>query len=245
MSPGETQFTLTYVVSPIFLTGGIAASLSGGTMPIIALTQGNNFTSLTSPAGNVDLDDYFAHYAPLPGSSLIAQDIGTYPFANQQTAANAIITKPLAISMLMIAPARQPGDYFLKSAIMSGLRTSLNYHNLSGGTYTVVTPAFVYTDCIMTAFHDASDSETKQVQWRWQLDFQKPLVSLADASIAQSALYASIGAGQQVTPNAQGNLVPGGALGPTVPGPSSAFSPSVVPSTASNPAPAGGFSLPP
>ena len=36
----STAYKLAFEKSPIFLTGGIAQSIKGGTLPIIALTQG-------------------------------------------------------------------------------------------------------------------------------------------------------------------------------------------------------------
>lgn len=242
MTPGEAQFQYTYVISPIFLEGGAAASFPFGKLPIAAFTQAGGFSNgLLSPiTGEDDLDQYFAHFSPLPGSQLISQDIGTYPFANQQTAANAILTKPLNVSMLMYCPARAPGGYVTKSAVLSGIQATLAQHNISGGTYTIVTPGFTWTNCVMIGMQDTSGSEVEQVQWRWQLDFQKPLVSLQDAQAAKSNLYAQIANGQQVSPDASGLLTTAGSgIATAVPGDVSASSVLQVPAAASNPAASG------
>src|ERR1700680_1822169 len=96
ISPGGAAFKLTYELSPIILTGGIANFMPGGMLPIIALTEPLNFIGgILSGGGDLDLDDFFAHFVPLPGSGLVSQEFGEYPFANQAVAANAVIRKPL------------------------------------------------------------------------------------------------------------------------------------------------------
>ena len=108
-SSGQAQFEQTFAINPVFLVGGIAGATPGATVPLMSYLQATNFATLLS-AGNAgfDLDDSFAYFEPIPGSTLIANQIGAYPFANLATAANAIITQPLNISLRMIVPVRQP-----------------------------------------------------------------------------------------------------------------------------------------
>lgn len=168
--------------TPIFLTGGEYDS----PMPIIglvgqlaALGQGiltNGFT----------LNDFYADFLPLPGNSVINNAIATYPFANQQVAANAIIEQPLPLPMLMISPVRDEGGYLTKLAIFTALRTALQNHNNAGGTYTVLTPAYPYFGCVLLDMSDVTDGSSNQRQAKWQLDFVKPLISISDANAAFS-----------------------------------------------------------
>ena len=198
-NPAAQGFSLAFELSPIILTGGVAANSVGGAIPIISLLESDSYATLLSGGGLITTDNAFAVFMPLPGSSLINNTIGMYPFANQQTAANAIITQPLGISLKMICPARQPGDYGgANLAILTALQATLAQHNILGGTYTVVTPAFVWTDTIMTGLRDISGGETKQVQYAWQFDFIKPLVTLADAQQAQNNLMSTISGGANV-----------------------------------------------
>ena len=104
------DFKLSFELSPIYLTGGIAGNISGGYMPIIQLTQGLDFSTLLGGL-TLDPDDYFAHFKPISGKRLTSQAIGTFPFANQATAANAVIQMPLNVSMLMICPAGNSVSY--------------------------------------------------------------------------------------------------------------------------------------
>lgn len=195
------QYELAFQVSPIILSGGIAANYQGQLLPITFLTGG--------PAEN--LDDAFAHYFPLPGSTLISQAVGMYPFANQQIAANATIQQPLTLSMLMIAPVNQDGGFLTKLSTFSSLQQSLAKHNASGGTYIVATPAYVYENLLLTSMVDASPElsaeDNKQVQIMFQLDFIQPLLTAAAAASAQSALLQKITNGQQIvgTPSWSGN----------------------------------------
>jgi len=190
------QYNLAYQVSPIIFTGGIAASAQGGILPIIALV-GELSLFLSSNPG--DSNNFFATYLPLPGSTLIANQVGKYPFANQFVAANAIVAQPLTLSMLMIAPVNQPGGYLTKLATFTALQASFAQHNASGGTYSVATPAFIYTSLIMTGMQDVTAGEGNQRQIEYQLDFEQPLLTLNAAAAAQSSLMSLVTGGGQVT----------------------------------------------
>lgn len=198
MTPGYAAWKLAFEISPIILTNGIAGAIPGAMMPVILLTEALNFTIGMLGGGNVDLNSFFAHYAPLPGSSLIDQDIGRYPFANQSVAANAVIAQPLQISMQMIVPVRNELAYFQKLPTIMALRETYAEHNSRGGTYTVVTPSYVYTNCVMRAMRDTSTSATKQPQNTWQLDFERPLITLAQAEQAQNTLMSKLTSGLAV-----------------------------------------------
>ena len=186
---GEAQFKLNFEISPITLTGGVALNIPGGMLPILSLTQAQSFTTgLISGGSDLGLDDFFAYFYPLPGSSLIDQQIGMYPFANQTVAANAIIVQPLSVSMLMTVPVRDPGGYQTKLSNMTAVQNTLHQHNTTGGTYTIATPSYFYTNCVMTGMHDISSSDSKQAQIQWKLDFIQPLISLQAAAASQFAL---------------------------------------------------------
>lgn len=195
------QYELAFQVSPIILQGGIASNYQGGMLPITFLTGGVP----------TNLDNAFATYLPLPGSTLISQSVGMYPFANQQVAGNATIQQPLTLSMLMIAPVNQPGGYLTKLATFSSLQQSLAQHNAAGGTYNVATPAMVYQNLLMTTMTDASPEisaeDNKQVQILWQIDFIQPLLTAAGAAAALTGLLQKLQTGAQIigTPSYSGN----------------------------------------
>src|SRR5580692_8765118 len=94
-SAGQWAYKLEFEISPITLTGGIALNIPGGMLPMLAISQAGSYTGLISGGTNVNLDDFFASFYPIPGSKLISQQIGHYPFANQTVASNAIIVQPL------------------------------------------------------------------------------------------------------------------------------------------------------
>jgi hypothetical protein len=229
ISPGLAAFKLSFQLAPIILTGGIAASIPGGMLPLIAITQALTFTDglLSGGSDLTDLDDFFANFHPLPGATLIDQQIGKYPFANQTVAANAVIVQPTTISMRMIIPATQTsGGYAGKLATMMALQSTLAAHNISGGTYTVATPSYFWTNCVFLRMVDVSRTDDLQAQNTWQLDFEKPLLTLQDAQQAQNNLMSQISAGTPIsgTPSWSG-------LGPTVGNPASIAAPSIVPSS--------------
>lgn len=203
---GREAWKLAFELSPIILTGGMAKNLPGNMLPIIALTEAINFPlGLLSSGGQINPESFFAHYLPMPGGSLIKQDLARYPFANQAVAANSVIAQPLHISLLMVAPAKGTLGYIAKLASMTALRATLNYHNNNGGLYTVATPSFFYTNCIMLDMSDAGSGQSRQPQITWRLDFEKPLVTLDDAEGAQNSLFAKL---ESATPLKE----PGGSI---------------------------------
>ena len=185
---GLSVYQTAFQLSPIVLSQGIATFMPFGYLPLTVLTQALNVSNFAF--GTDPLNEFFAIFQPLPGSTLIDQKIGTYPFANQFVAANAVIVEPLQVSMLMIVPAQQPGGYILKTATMMALQFALQQHNTSGGTYVVATPSYFYTNCVMTAMRDVTGNDSKQAQTRWQMDFIQPLIT---AQQALSALNSSMG----------------------------------------------------
>ena len=200
ISAGLAAFKLSFELSPVILTGGIASAIPGGMLPIISITQAADFvTGILSGGDDIDLDSFFAHFLPVAGSSLIAQRIGKYPFANQVVAANAVIIDPLRISMRMICPAAGPAGYALKLATMKALVAVLKLHNASGGTYTVATPSYFYTNCVMLNMIDTPNAASAQAQNTYQLDFEQPLLTLQDAQAAQNNMMSQISAGTPIT----------------------------------------------
>lgn len=193
MALGRTLFQLGYEISPIILVGGVAAAIPGQMLPIVAITESLNFVGGLLQ-GNVDinLDQYFAHFKVLPGATLINNQIGEYPFANQTIAANAIIKMPNHVSIKMSCPAKGLGGYVTKALTMTALKQILDAHNFSGGLYIVASPSFTWINCVMLRMHDITSGDTKQVQTEWVLDFEQPLISLADADIVYNALMSKI-----------------------------------------------------
>jgi hypothetical protein len=234
---GIDAFRLQYELSPIVLVGGIATNMVGGLLPILNLTEPGAFSGGALSPG-ADVDDYFAHWLPLPGTTLEDWDVGEYPFANQAIAANAMISKPLVVSMLMICPARTSDGFSGKLATMQGLKKTLDQHANLGGTYTVATPSFIYDSCLLLRVSDATRGEAKQSQIEWQFDFEQPLVTLDQAQIAYNALLTKMSNGTQIV--GQPPLAGGS---PTVGSPGSLAGPPTVPSSQNLPA-AGGPGVP-
>ena len=211
-SAGMAAWKLSFQLSPIILNNGIAASIPYGMLPIIAITEALNFpVGILDGGENIELDNFFANFQVIPGDTIIDQQIGHYPFANQAVAANAVIVQPLKVSLLMHCPVQQPAGYATKLAIMMALQKVLQKHNTTGGTYTVITPFAFYPDCILTSLSDVSNSESKQVQNAWRWDFEQPLLTQSQATGAFNSVMNKIAGGTQTT----------GALS----GPESAFGP--------------------
>lgn len=196
---GYTAWKLAFEKSPIILSNGLVNGFPGKMLPIIALTEIVNFPlGLLGNAGNIGLDNFFASFMPMPGSTLLSQEVAKYPFANSTVAANATIALPTHVSMLMICPTQNAFGYFERLAVMMAFREALYQHNASGGTYIIATPSYIYTNCVFREMRDASTALTKQPQNAWQLDFERPLITLEEAEQAQNGLMSMLSAGLNV-----------------------------------------------
>ena len=166
----EANFSYSYEVTPIVLNNGIAANYPNNLLPIVQLTEqlSNSFSNTGK---------YFAEYRVMSGGTLEEWQIAEYPFASLTMAANAVIQNPLRISLIMIAPAQNNGGYPLKNSIFTALKSQIDTHILTGGTFTVLTPAYTYTNCLLTNIIDVSTSSDKQVQFLYQWDFTQPLIT--------------------------------------------------------------------
>ena len=98
----------------------------------------------------------------------------------------------------MTCPAQGDGAYLAKRGIMTSLRTSLAQHTISGGTYNVSTPSFIYTNCVLLDLVDISGGESKQVQTQWQWNFEQPLLTIEQAQTAQNNLMSRVTGGAQI-----------------------------------------------
>jgi hypothetical protein len=235
MTAGLAIWKLAFQLSPILLSGGAWQNLPGGVLPIIAITQAADFlTGLLSGAENVELDDFFAHFEPMPGATLVSNVVGHYPFANQAVAGNAIISQPLQLSMKMICPARDLLGYPAKLATMMALKKVLDQHNALGGTYTIITPSGFFPNGILLNLRDISDGRSNQPQYIWQWDFEFPLLTLETAQTVQNSMLNRLSSGSQV--NATNGQVFWSGLTPQTGAPNSLTGPNIIPSAGALPA---------
>jgi hypothetical protein len=190
-SLSKSIFTAAYEIAPIWLVGGLADYV-GGYVPITLLTEIIDFPGLSSK-------QFFAHYKPLPGSTLAKWQVAEYPFANFATAANAVVQQPLEVSMLMVCPAQTGGGYVFKQAILTALQFAIQKHITTGGTFTVITPAFTYTNCLLTGIRDVTPASDKQVQYMFQWDFVQPLITTSQSQSVLGTLMDKVSNGLPTT----------------------------------------------
>jgi hypothetical protein len=178
ITTAQTTFQQLYELSPIWLVNGIAGPEP---QPITKYTE-NGATPATP-------DDYFAHFRPLPGSSIEMWETANYPLAALTVAANAVVQQPLNISLLMTCPAKPyTNNYLAKQTTMSALKSTLDNHILQGGWFIVYTPAYAYNGALLTSLRDVSTADFKQVQMAYQWDFVVPLIFEEQAQVIQSTL---------------------------------------------------------
>ncbi|MGC9216170.1 hypothetical protein [Acidithiobacillus sp.] len=185
-------YDLAFQVSPIALTGGIASEIPGGAIPI-ALLLGSllGFVQGAITTGGLTLQDFPWRFIPQSGTQVLSQSLGEYPFANRQIAANATIENPLNITYKLINPVNTDGGYITKLPMFTSLRESLNTHNNSGGTYTIIMPSLILKDCVLLDMTDSTSGD-KQQQIEWTMNFRKPLISIASGQQAFNGLMGII-----------------------------------------------------
>lgn len=189
-SVGQSAFQLAYEYSPILLTGGALGSFIP--VPITVVTEALDIPGIQN-------GEFFAHFKPLPGSTLADWQVAEYPFANMTVAANAVVQNPLRISMLMVCPAQTDGGYILKQAQLTLLQTVIQNHIQAAGTFTVITPAYTYTNCLLTSLRDITNPSDKQVQYMYQWDFVQPLITTSGAASVLGNLMQKVTSGVPVT----------------------------------------------
>lgn len=192
-------YDLAFQISPIILNGGSVSNALGGMLPILGLVSELAGIAQGAATSGFGFEDFPFRFVPIPGGTIINNAVGTYPFANQQVAGNAIIVQPKNISLLLIAPVNTTGGYLTKLPMITALQTSLQNHVNAGGTFHIATPGFLYTNCLLTAMTDVTSGETRQQQVQWQLDFVQPLITQQDANAAYSGLMQKIAGGSMVT----------------------------------------------
>jgi hypothetical protein len=183
MIDNRTGFSFSHEIAPIVLEGGIASGVPGEAFSILTLTEGTDFALYE------DFNQYFAHFKVLSGGTLQEWSVADYPFASMIMAANAVIKNALHISLMMVCPAQNSSNnYANKIAKMTSIKNQLDNHISQGGFFTVSTPAFTYSNCLLTSLRDVSSPSDKQVQLMYQWDFVQPLLTQSAANIAMNNL---------------------------------------------------------
>lgn len=179
-----SEYILSYQFAPIILVGGIAGT---GMLPIASFLDAAAYQHGITSSDSATGDTNFGVFRVLPGGLLMNNMTATYPFANMTTAANAVITAPLKISLEMLVPANDRVSVDQKQAAMTALKSTLDNHTALGGWYNVSTPAYIYQGCILESLYDSSDTgEGDQPQVRWIWNFEVPLLTASALLAAQN-----------------------------------------------------------
>lgn len=186
-------FKREYQIAPILLVQGIATQLPNGQMTILTLTEGSDTVNYA------DDNEYFAHFEPLPGGTLVDFTPAEYPFASMNMAANAMLQNALRVSLKMQCPVRNNAhNYPALQATITRIQQQLTAHILAGGSFTVATPGFIYSNCLLLNVRDISNAGDKKVQGVWQFDFAAPLITQQAATQTFNNLYAKLAGGLPV-----------------------------------------------
>ncbi|CAB4132115.1 hypothetical protein UFOVP136_44 [uncultured Caudovirales phage] len=184
------RWRMQYEFAPILLKNGIADSYPEKVMSILQLTQQNGYP----------LDDggYFGYFSFTNGGTFMQNTVAQYPFANQYTAANAIVRQPNNISLLMTCPARSNMPIDKRQSIFQSLMASLDRHIALGGMFVVYTPMAIMQNCLLLAVRDSSSGENAVLQNGMIFDFTQPqIMTDEDAQKATNATMDKINKGEK------------------------------------------------
>ena len=170
-------YQLAFEYSPILLQGGNYKNTPGGYYPIIGLYGQLAAFGQGALTNGFSTANFFARYYPLPGGTTVNFKYSEYPYANQQIAANSAVKQALEISLLMIAPVNAKAGYLTKTLLMQSFITSLQNHVLAGGYFTILTPGYIYENCLLKGKTDVTPENDKQKQIMYQLDFYCPIIT--------------------------------------------------------------------
>jgi hypothetical protein len=217
---GAAEFATSYEISPIVLLGGSALN-SGSQIPIVNLLQAAAYaqglvSSATPPdlntggtptgggtpvtaGGGISVNSYFAKFTVPPGGTLIDNDIAHFPLANQATAANAVISKPLHVTLKMICPAGTAVSYSAKQSVITNLQNKLSDHIAAGGWFNVATPSYIYQNMLLLSLRDVSQVVPGgQVQTEWEWEFEQPIITQQGADKVTNQAMTKGGSGTEV-----------------------------------------------
>lgn len=221
MDPSAAELAWPFQLSPIQLVNGIASQMPGGMLPIVALTDPEKYASGFPAGAGIDPDSFFANWWPLPGTEATSWELGRYPFANQATAANAVIQMPLKVGLLMQCPAKaETVPYLQKLTVFSSAIQTVTQHILAGGSFSIATPSQIYPTALLLRVYDASTEDSRQAQFIWRWDFEVPLITLAQASASYNNLLSRLDSGSFTAPGSGGS-VPWSGTGTAAGAPSS------------------------
>lgn len=184
------RFRMQYEYAPILLKNGIADGYPEKVMSILQLTQQNGY-----PA---DDSGYFGYFSFVNGGTFMQNTVAQYPFANQYTAANAIVRQPNNISLLMTCPARANMPLDRRQSIFQSLISSLDRHIAMGGLFVVYTPMAIMDNCLLLSVRDSSSGENAVLQNGIIFDFTQPqIMTDEDASKATNQTMDKINKGEK------------------------------------------------
>ncbi|WP_336284219.1 hypothetical protein [Citrobacter arsenatis] len=190
-------YELAFEVSPILLVDGIASNIPGGILPIAVITEGLSIANGLLQ-GKIGANPS-TRFIPQPGTTLVQQDVAGINFYNQIAAANAVVSKPNRVVMQMLRPVSTASlkGYGNKLMTFTALKMALDMHNQSGGTYTVLTPGFIYAGCLFKSMVDNSglSGQNKQAQYSWLIEFEQPLLSISELDTRLGNLMSKFEAG--------------------------------------------------
>lgn len=220
-----TDYIYSFQDSPIILVGGAAGT---GKLPISMVINAEFFPQGITQPGTPSAKP-FASFRPVPGNTLVVNEVATYPFANQAVAANAVIASPLAVSIEMVLPMTSELPMWRKLGLITNLKSTIDQHTALGGYYIVVTPTFVYNTCLLTSLVDATDLDYgAQPQTRFIWNFEQPLLTSEQLQAAQNPTMSRI---TDQTQNVSAPTEPAGNFLTNVSNPAANFGQNYIPAS--------------
>ena len=110
-------------------------------------------------------------------SPLIKNDISIYPFINKVDTANGYVSKALDINVSMISPINENNTFAMNALKMNILVPALKAYAGRGGLFSLVTPFYIYRNCMLRGLvHDSHNDGIQGVNYT--LELTQPLLAI-------------------------------------------------------------------
>lgn len=109
----------------------------------------NDLPKILGAGASVPLPLIGFEYLPLQRIELLNYSYSQYPYLNRETISNTSIKNPLRFQIQGVKPITSLNTMFLSLAVNIGLLELMDKYVAGGGTFTIVTPWGVLTNCVL------------------------------------------------------------------------------------------------
>ena len=120
----------------------------------------NDIPKLFGAGASVPLPLIGFTYMPMDRVELLNYSYSQYPFLNRESITNTYIKNPTRFQLLAVKPITRLNTFFFNFATNIALKKFLEKYINAGGTFLVITPWEVITDCVVEKLEGVKFNDT-------------------------------------------------------------------------------------